>query len=195
MDYATEIPTHPSTQYRYALGIRFSDASRTLGRFSDARTLLGSPGRFSDASGIVESVSSSLTQLRDARKKFRPVPATPKKPAFSVLHVSYLYIMGMTYAYDRYAIRAVRNRSDPRHRYVYEAGKRVFYVVVGFRRKQNTYSNTGALYIMYIYNLYYYGLLKSIYCVDSEYITTDRFTLAHIWHTPVLCIPVLSTLN
>ena len=48
----------------------------------------------------------------------------PKKIACPVLRVSYILIIGMPYAYDKYAIRAVRNGSDPRLRY--EAGKRVF---------------------------------------------------------------------
>ena len=76
MDYSTDIPTHPSTQYRYALGIRLQDTSRTLlGRSDPSRITRILLGPFSDACRIRDEFS--LMRLRDARES---IPAGSRNP-------------------------------------------------------------------------------------------------------------------
>ena len=67
MDHSTDTPTHPSTQYRNALGIR----SRTTSRITRTTSYMH-----------LESVSSSLWRNSvTSENQFKPVPATPKKAA------------------------------------------------------------------------------------------------------------------
>ena len=85
MDYSTDTPTHPSTQYRYALGIR----SRTTSRITRTTSRITRTTSYM----LVESVSSSLWRnTMTPENPFQPVPATPKKAACFVLRFSYMLI-------------------------------------------------------------------------------------------------------
>ncbi len=92
MDYLTDTPTHPSTQYRYALGIRSRTTSRitwTTSRITRTNSRITRTTSFM----VVESVSSSLWRnTMTPENPFQPVPATPKKAACFVLRFSYMLI-------------------------------------------------------------------------------------------------------
>ena len=74
MDHSTDTPTHPSTQYRNALGIR----SRTTSRITRTTSRITRTTSYMH----LESVSSSLWRNSvTSENQFKPVPATPKKAA------------------------------------------------------------------------------------------------------------------
>ena len=74
MDHSTDTPTHPSTQYRNALGIR----SRTTSRITRTTSRITRTTSYMH----LESVSSSLWRNSvTSENQLQPLSATPKKAA------------------------------------------------------------------------------------------------------------------
>ena len=90
MDYSTDTPTHPSTQYRYALGI----CSRTTSRITRTNSRITRTASYM----IVKSMSSSLwCNSVTPENQSQSVPATPKNPVWYciVLRAQERFVYGM----------------------------------------------------------------------------------------------------
>ena len=96
---------------------------------------------------------------------------TQKTCRLSFAFLTYMLIIDMTYAYDIYAVRAVRNWSDPRSKTPLQTRETFVFLVLGGSSTRNQIR----------YNIV---LLRSIYC---------SFTLIHMEYYSVFQIPVLCT--